>query len=42
MHLQMITIYCVCDDFIKSKVHRDHGQTQMTSAEVMTILLVVC
>ena len=42
MHLQMITIYCVCDDFLKAKGHKDHEQTQMTSAEVMTTLLVAC
>ena len=38
--IEIITIYCVCDDFLKSKGHQGHDQTQMTSAEVMTTLLV--
>ena len=42
MHLQIITIYCVCDDFLKSRNHQDNGQTEMSSAEVMTTLLVAC
>ena len=42
MHLEMITVSCVCDDFLKSKGHLDHDQTQMTSAEVMTTQLVAC
>ncbi len=42
MHLEIITIYCVCDDFLKSKGHLDHEQTQRTSAEVMTAQLTAC
>ncbi len=40
MLLQIITFYCVCDDFLRATKHRDHPQTQMTQAEVMTTALV--
>jgi len=40
MHLQIITIYCACDDFLKSQQYSDSSQVQMTRAEVMTTALV--
>ena len=40
MLLQIITFYCVCDDFLKASGHRDPKRTQMTQAEVMTCALV--
>jgi hypothetical protein len=40
MHEQIITIYCLCDDFLVAYGHRDDVQAQMTSAEVMTAALV--
>ena len=42
MHLQIITIFCVCDDFLKARLHKEDAQAQMTDAEVMTTLLVAC
>lgn len=40
MLLQIITFYCVCDDFLLAQCHQDDPQTQMTTAEVMTCALV--
>lgn len=40
MQEQIITIYCVCDDFLVAYGYRDDPQTQMTTAEVMTVALV--
>lgn len=40
MHLQIITIHCLCDDFCRAYGYRDDPQAQMTSAEVMTTALV--
>lgn len=34
------TIYCLCDDFLKTMGHRDDPQVRLFSAEVMTISLV--
>ena len=42
MHLQIITFYCVCDDFLKARGHTDAPQTEMTDAEVLTTVLVAC
>jgi hypothetical protein len=39
MHLKIITIYCLCADFLIAYGHKDEAQTQMTSAEVMTTAL---
>src|SRR3954466_3270160 len=37
----IITIYCLCDDFLKAMCHRrDDPQSRLSTAEVMTILLV--
>ena len=37
----IITIYCLCDDFLKAMSHhRDDPQTRLSTAEVMTIPLV--
>ena len=36
-----ITIYCLCEDFLKAMCHRrDDPQTRLSTAEVMTIPLV--
>jgi hypothetical protein len=40
MHLQIITIYCLCADFLTAYGHKDDPQAQMTTAEVMTTALV--
>lgn len=40
MTLQVVTIYCVCDDFLKAVHWRDDAQATMTTAEVMTVSLV--
>ena len=37
---QIITIYCLCDDFLRAWGYRDEPQAQMTTAEVMTTALV--
>lgn len=34
------TIYCLCDDFLQAMNHRDDPQTQVSSAEVMSVSLV--
>lgn len=36
MELKVITIYCICDDLIKSKNIQDHPQSRMTYAEILT------
>jgi len=40
MPLQIITIYCLCDAFLKIYGYREDPQAQMTTAEVMTTALV--
>lgn len=40
MELEIITIYCVCDDFLISVEHKDDPQSQMSTSEVMTTALV--
>lgn len=40
MQLQIITLYCLCDDFLKTYRYRDHPQAQLSTAEVMTVALV--
>jgi transposase len=40
MQEKIITIYCVCADFLVAYGHKDDAQTQMTTAEVMTVALV--
>jgi hypothetical protein len=37
---KIITIYCLCADFLAAYGHRDDPQAQMTTAEVMTVALV--
>ena len=36
----IITIYCLCDDFLKAMRHRDDPHSRLTTAEVMTVPLV--
>lgn len=40
MLLQIITIYCVCDEYLQQIGHHDDPQARMTTAEVMTTALV--
>jgi hypothetical protein len=40
MQEKIITIYWLCDAFLKAYGHQDDPQAQMTSAEVMTVALV--
>ena len=40
VQLQIITLYCLCDDFLKTYGYRDDPQAQMSTAEVMTVALV--
>jgi len=40
MQEQIITIYCLCDDFLSAYGHRDDVQARMSTAEVMTTALV--
>lgn len=40
MHLQIITIYCLCDAFLKAIGKKDDPTAKMTHAEVMTAALV--
>ncbi len=40
MDKEILTIYCLCDDFLQSIHHRDNAQCRMSSAEVMTVALV--
>ena len=37
---EILTIYCLCDDFLLSASQHDHPSCQMSSAEVMTVALV--
>ena len=36
----IVTIYCLCDDFLKATRYRDDPQVRLSSAEVMTVPLV--
>lgn len=40
MQQQVITIFCLCDDFLKAMRHTDDPQARVSSAEVMTVALV--
>ena len=40
MDTQIIAIFCLCDDMLKTLHHRDDPQCQMTDAEVMTTAIV--
>lgn len=40
MHEQIITIYCLCADFLTIQGHKDDAQARMTTAEVMSAALV--
>ena len=37
---EILTIYCLCDNFLLSASQHDHPSCQMSSAEVMTVALV--
>ena len=38
--IQLIAIYCFCDDFLKSRGHRDWPNVKMTLAEIMFVYIV--
>ena len=40
MTMQVITLYCACDDFLRAWGWRDDPQAKMTTAEVMAVSLV--
>ncbi len=40
MEMQIITIYCLLDDYILSIGHRDWPNVRLSSAEVMLVLVV--
>ena len=40
MNDTIITIYCLCDDFLKAMRHHDDPQSRLTTAEVMSVPLV--
>ncbi len=40
MQEHIITLYCLCDDFLRAWGHEDDPQVQMSDAEVMTVALV--
>lgn len=40
MDTTIVTIYCLCDDFLKAIHYRDDPQVRLSSAEVMTVPLV--
>lgn len=40
MQEKIITIYCLCADFLQAYGHKDDPQVQMSTAEVMTVALV--
>lgn len=40
MQIEIITIYVICDDYLKAIDYQDDGQVGMTTAEVMTTALV--
>lgn len=40
MDIQIITVYCLCDDMLNALQHYEDSQRQMSDAEVMTSALV--
>lgn len=40
MNLHIITIYCLCDDYIQSLNHKDWPNAKLSSAEIMLIFIV--
>lgn len=40
MDIQIILVYCLCDDMLKAMMHREDIQCQMSDAEVMTVAMV--
>lgn len=40
MQVEIITIYVICDDYLKAMQYRDDAQADMTTAEVMTTAVV--
>ena len=40
MHIKIILIYCICDDFLSAFGLNDDKQCRMTSAEILTVAIV--
>jgi len=40
MEIEIIMIYVICDEFLRAMNYRDHRQSQMSDAEVMTTAIV--
>ena len=40
MELEIITIYCVCEDLLRAIDHSDDSQSQMSTAQIITTALV--
>ena len=40
MHIKIILIYCICDDFLSAFDLNDDKQCRMTSAEILTVAIV--
>lgn len=40
MHIKIICIYCICDDFLASFGIYDDKQCQMTRDEILTVAIV--
>lgn len=40
MHIKIILIYCICDDFLSAFGLKDDKQCRMTSAEILTVAIV--
>ena len=40
MHIKIILIYCICDDFLSAFGLNDNKQCRMTSAEILTVAIV--
>jgi len=37
---EIITIFCTCDDFLKAIDHKDHVQSKINTAELLTIMII--
>ena len=37
---EIITIFCICDDYLKANNYKDHPQAQMSTSEILTTAIV--
>src|SRR5579864_733165 len=40
MEIEIITIFCICDDYLNAIDYKDDSQSTMKSSEIMTVALV--